>query len=226
MERIPEPELMDEATQALAYASADFSEPHDAFVARFRHRFPDFSGGSVLDLGCGPADVTIRFAHAYPATRIVGLDGAGAMLVLGERAVDAAGLRERVRFAQVRLPATSLPGSPYEAVISNSLLHHLASPRVLWDAAIAAAAPGACIFVMDLVRPPSQEAASELVALHSGDAPEVLRRDFLNSLLAAFRPDEVRAQLRAAGLAHLRVEIASDRHLIVFGRMPGKIAAD
>ncbi len=32
MDRIPEPELMDEVEQARAYAAADFSEPHQAFV--------------------------------------------------------------------------------------------------------------------------------------------------------------------------------------------------
>ena len=39
MERIPEPELMDDPEQARAYASADFSEPHQAFVERFTQRF-------------------------------------------------------------------------------------------------------------------------------------------------------------------------------------------
>ena len=52
---------------------------------------------------------------------------------------------------------------------------------------------------------------------HVGD-PEVLRQDFRNSLIAAYRPDEVRAQLAAAGLAHLAVEQVTDRHLLVTGR--------
>ena len=66
MERIPEPELMDEAEQARAYAEADFSGPHDMFVQLFREAFPDTApAGAVLDLGCGPADVTRRFASAF-----------------------------------------------------------------------------------------------------------------------------------------------------------------
>ena len=219
MERIPEPELMNEPAQALAYASADFSEPHDAFVARFRRCFPDFSGGALLDLGCGPADVTIRFAHAYPAARMVGVDGAAAMLALGRQAVAAAGLVGRIRLTEARLPTANLRGSRYDAVISNSLLHHLADPGVLWDTVRAAVAPEGVVFVMDLMRPPSREAAAQLAALHAADAPDVLRRDFFNSLLAAFRPDEVRSQLAAAGLPQIQVEVASDRHLIAYGRV-------
>ncbi|HEX6174620.1 MAG TPA: SAM-dependent methyltransferase, partial [Candidatus Binatia bacterium] len=62
MERIPEPELMDEDEQARAYALADFAEPHNHFVELFRECFPDEAiTGHVLDLGCGPADVTLRF---------------------------------------------------------------------------------------------------------------------------------------------------------------------
>jgi cyclopropane fatty-acyl-phospholipid synthase-like methyltransferase len=219
MDRVPEPELMDEPAQALAYACADFSAPHDAFVARFRRCFPDFGGSEVLDLGCGPADVTIRFARAYPHARLTGVDGAAAMLELGRQAVATAGLAARIRLTQMRLPAANLPGSRYDALISNSLLHHLADPVVLWDAVRAAAAAAAAVFVMDLLRPPSREAAVALVNLHAGDAPEVLRRDFFNSLLAAFRPEEVRLQLAAAGLSGMRVEIASDRHLIAYGRI-------
>ena len=50
------------------------------------------------------------------------------------------------------------------------------------------------------------------------DCAAVLRRDFRNSLAAAFTPEEVAEQLRGAGLAHLVVERVSDRHLTVSGR--------
>ena len=47
----------------------------------------------------------------------------------------------------------------------------------------------------------------------------MLKRDFHQSLLAAYTPDEVRAQLATAGLDQLKVEAVSDRHLIVWGRI-------
>ena len=42
MERVTEPELMDEVGQARAYSEADFSDPHQAVVAHFTDRFADF----------------------------------------------------------------------------------------------------------------------------------------------------------------------------------------
>ena len=215
--RIPEPELMDDAEQVRAYAEADFAEPHDAFVAHFRARFPNFQGGRVLDLGCGPADVTVRFLRAHPGCEVTALDGAAAMLAWARRRLEEEGLTDRVRLLEVRLPAP-VPGG-FDAVISNSLLHHLADPMVLWQTMRAASRPGACGFVMDLMRPSSLAVAQELVARHCRAAPQLLRRDFYNSLLAAYTPEEVAVQLKQAGLDDWRVEVVSDRHWLAWGHL-------
>lgn len=216
MQRTPEPELMDEPEQARAYAAADFSEPHEAFVDHFVARFPGFAAGRVADLGCGPADVTLRFARRLPQVSVLGIDGAEAMLALGREAVRRAGLGHRVELRLSRLQA-ALPGG-FDAVISNSLLHHLHEPMVLWRAVRALAAAGAPVMVMDLMRPSSPQEAQALVATYAADAPPVLKRDFLASLHAAFRVEEVKAQLAEAGLGHFAVEAASDRHLLAWGR--------
>ncbi len=216
--RIPEPQLMDDEAQAEAYATTDFSEPHQAFVTHFGQRFPEFAGGEVMDLGCGPADITVRFALAYPGARLTGVDGAAAMLACGHSLVRQRGLDDRVKLRQLLLPCDGFPERRYDAVICNSLLHHLDDPSAQWTTAAACAAPGAPIFVMDLFRPESRDRARALVEQHAEGAPEILRQDFYNSLLAAYREPEVRAQLAAAGLGHLAVELVSDRHLIVWGR--------
>lgn len=221
MQRIPEPELMDEAQQARAYAAADFEAPHNQFVELFRKRFPGLTlNGPVLDLGCGPGDISLRIARAFPACQVDGVDGAPAMLAEGERAVRAAGLEARVRLLLGYLPGASLPRERYTAVISNSLLHHLADPDVLWREVRTRAAARAPIFVMDLMRPPTPAAALALVEQHAAGEPEILRRDFHQSLLAAYEPQEVREQLHAAGLETLQVEVVSDRHLIIYGYAP------
>jgi trans-aconitate methyltransferase len=87
MERIPEDELMDMPLNAQAYAGADFSEPNSKFVAQFSDKFPAFNGKHIIDLGCGPADITIRLAALYPRARVVGLDGADAMLDIARKAI-------------------------------------------------------------------------------------------------------------------------------------------
>ncbi len=221
MDRIPEPELMDQPEQALAYASADFEQPHAYFIELLRERFPaELFAGRVLDLGCGPADISLRFARAYPDALIDGVDGAEAMLAHGHTALINAGLEHRVQLIHARLPDAHLDHAPYDAVISNSLLHHLHDPSVLWDCVKRWGRRGAPVFIMDLMRPPDPHAAQTLVAEHAAGEPEILRRDFHHSLLAAFRPDEVCTQLAIAGLETLDVEVVSDRHLTISGYLP------
>ena len=219
MKRIPEPELMDDPEQARAYANADFSEPHQSFVERFAQCFPRHRPRRVLDLGCGAADVTIRFARAHPGCELTGVDGAPAMLALARDAITRARLDHRVHLREVRLPDATLARHAFDTLISNSLLHHLADPRVLWRAVADCAAPGAAVFIMDLRRPDTREQADRLMQEYSGNEPEVLRRDFFNSLLAAYRPEEIAAQLARVNLSGLQVEAVGDRHVVVYGHL-------
>ncbi|MBA1329736.1 hypothetical protein QQ73_00455, partial [Candidatus Endoriftia persephone str. Guaymas] len=64
MKRIPEPvELMDEKAQAKAYAEADFREPNQLFLDRLLALMGDRAPNHALDLGCGPADITLHVAR-------------------------------------------------------------------------------------------------------------------------------------------------------------------
>ncbi|RJQ55703.1 MAG: class I SAM-dependent methyltransferase [Nitrospiraceae bacterium] len=217
MERIPEPDLMDDAEQAEAYAAADFAEPHEAFVRHFRMRFPGFSKGEVLDLGCGAADVIIRFAGAFPGVNITGVDGAQAMLDIGTSEVGKKGFAHRVRLLKCRVPDTALLQNKYDAVISNSLLHHLADPFIMWQTIRHCAKTYAPVFVMDLFRPDTVKSAEGLLDRYAADASPVLRKDFFNSLLAAYSVEEIRQQLVRSNLDYLNIEIVSDRHVLIWG---------
>jgi len=221
VERILEPELMSDAEQAAAYARADFEEAHSRFVALLGEKLVGLPrAGHALDLGCGSGDISLRFARLHKGWEVDGVDGSPAMLAWARRDAAEAELDTRARFVEAFLPASRLPRESYDLVFSNSLLHHLADPLVLWRSALQWGAPGAHVYVMDLLRPDSRERARELVDRHAAAEPEVLRRDFFNSFLAAYRLDEIREQLGHAGAAALRLEAVSDRHFIAWGRLP------
>jgi SAM-dependent methyltransferase len=213
---------MESAEQALAYAEADFSEANGLFIQLLKRLEPGpLPGAQALDLGCGPADIPIRFLRAYPQAQCDALDGSAAMLEHARSALDQLpGLAPRCRLLCQSLPCPDLRRAHYDLVLSNSLLHHLHDPQVLWRTVREAGKPGALVLVMDLMRPASAAWAEALVATYAADAPEVLRNDFRNSLFAAFEPQEVVAQLREAGLGALEVGVVSDRHLAISGRLP------
>jgi ubiquinone/menaquinone biosynthesis C-methylase UbiE len=210
---------MDDKEQAEAYANADFEDAHSRFVAIFNELFREpVLTGHILDLGCGPGDITFRFARAFPGARVHGVDGSEAMLQCGRDLLTGdTELQGRVELIHGFLPGAVLPRSAYDAVISNSLLHHLHDPGVLWKAVSELTDPGAPVFIMDLKRPGSVEKARSLVAEYSGNEPEVLKQDFYNSLLAAFTPAEIGEQLEECGLGHLTIREISDRHVVISG---------
>jgi SAM-dependent methyltransferase len=216
MQRIPEPELMSDEDQAIAYANADFEEPHNHFISLLKNSVVDVlpEEGVAMDLGCGAADISIRFAKVFQHYQIDALDGSAAMLAEGEKALSVSGFSDRVNLIQDYLKETTLVDKDYDLIFSNSLLHHLHEPMLLWSC-IKNAKGHPKVFIMDLMRPDSKEKVDCMVKEYAAGEPEVLQRDFYNSLKAAFTPDEVEQQLITAGLDGFKVSVVSDRHLTI-----------
>jgi 2-polyprenyl-3-methyl-5-hydroxy-6-metoxy-1,4-benzoquinol methylase len=286
MQRVCEPELMDDASQARAYAEADFSVSDAAFTNRILELLSErqrgeaaahgrradavgpaagsragsgaeaavgASAGSVagsaagsltsngdaavitsqdatpltlrmLDLGCGPGNISFRLARACPHATVLGLDGSEPMLAIAmERLRAEPALEGRLSFRSGRLPSAELEalGGGFDLLVSNSLLHHLADPQALWGALAGLAAPGAWLVLRDLRRPDSPAAVAELVERHAASASPQLQHDFEASLRAAFRLEEVGEQLRVGGLSALRLAERDDRYLDVWGALDG-----
>jgi len=222
MDRILEPEIMNDSDADAAYARADFSDSNQAFADRLAAEVERASASGrnralrIADLGCGPADVTIRIARKLHRAQVVGVDGAEEMLRLAKEAVRAAALSERITLHLGRVPGLDLPEHGFEAVVSKDMLHHIPDPHVLWTECLRLGRPGAVLLVMDLIRPSSPAEAREIVERVASREHPLLKEDFYHSLCAAFTPEEVRAQLAAAGLG-LGVERAGDRHWLVRG---------
>jgi len=231
MQRTPEPDLMDDEEQARQYAEADFSVSDQAFVASIlaNLRATAVQPARILDLGCGPGNISLPLAQALPGRPLLAIDGAEAMLRLARaRQRRQPETRARLRFQLARLPLTAeaLTGltpefrPPFALLVSNSLLHHLQDPAALWQGLRLWGCPGALVVIRDLRRPDSPAQLDALVEHHAREAPDLLRRDFRRSLAAAYRPEEVERQLHAAGLDGLRVSTVEDRYLQVCGLLP------
>ncbi len=216
LHRILEPELMEDPKQVQAYAQADFSEPNERFMQNLRTLIgKEDLISHALDLGCGPGDISCRFAMGYPSAHVDALDGSAVMLDYAESTTPN-DLKVRVRFIHGKLPTVSLPRSRYDLIISNSLLHHLPEPQALWQFLKRYAANGARVAIMDLFRPQSVRQAKDIVEMYAASEPEILQRDFYHSLLAALTLEEIEKQLHEAGL-NFDVARISDRHVFISG---------
>jgi len=218
VDRVLEPELMDNERQSIAYAKADFSASNQYFVDGLIRDFPGHLHRAV-DIGCGPGDVVIRLARAAPHIHITAIDGSAPMISLARAAVRQAGLDSRVTLANGYIPGVALEERSYDAVLSKDLLHHLPDPSALWKEIVRLGRPGAAVYVMDLVRPSTPADAQRIVDNVAANEDAVLREDFYNSLCAAFTLDEAGEQLLQASL-DLRVTRVSERHMLISGLRP------
>jgi 2-polyprenyl-3-methyl-5-hydroxy-6-metoxy-1,4-benzoquinol methylase len=218
MERVLEPEIMDDLQQVQAYAKADFQEENQAFVDNFLRLYDDLDGAHVLDLGCGPGEIAIRLARSHPTCRITGIDASPPMITWAEQAVKKSGLTHRIGFLCQRFQEVNL-SAPADAVISNSLVHHVPNPLRFWYGVKNLIKSGGPILVMDLLRPDSPEEAQALVDQYAAHEPERLRQDYFHSLLAAFTEDEVASHLAELNLSRLMVDVPDDRHWMVYGQV-------
>jgi SAM-dependent methyltransferase len=140
--------------------------------------------GSMAGLRA-PLSTLRRGPHGQ--AKVTGLDGADAVLeIAGKEILQHSSLANRVDIRKwlIGRQENPLGSEGVHAVVSNSLLHHMHDPLDLWRAIRACAAPGAAVLVMDLIRPRSRIEAENIVEKYAGKEPELLRNDFLNSLLA------------------------------------------
>ncbi len=222
MNRVLEPELMEDDEQVKAYAEANFEIPHSQFIQLLTDfvNNPEFDG-HALDLGCGPGDISSRFAETFPLCKLDAVDGSLPMLNYAKTIIDPK-LNDRLRFIHGLLPHVTLPQSNYEIIFSNSLLHHLPDPNTLWQSVIKYSKPETRVIIMDLIRPANEDEARQLVETYAKNEPDILKTDFYNSLLAAFSLKEITAQLVRAELNFNIVQI-SDRHVFITGVIPEKL---
>jgi ubiquinone/menaquinone biosynthesis C-methylase UbiE len=219
MKRQPEPEAMDIEEEAAAYAAADFSDVNEAFVERLVALAGPADRALALDLGTGPGDIPLRLWRRRAGWKVVAGDVSRAMLELARSAIDAAGAAGSVWPVEQDAKAAPFRSGAFDVIFSNSILHHITDTARLWDEVKRVSRPGALIFLRDLARPRSPRAASEIVRRYAGMESALLQEEYYRSLLSSYTPAEVEAQLAGAGLDGLRVEMVTDRHQDVFGRV-------
>lgn len=224
MVRRIEPELMTDPLHAETYAQADFSAAHQAVIEWITTRYGIFPKGSqVLDIGCGPGDITRRLLKEQPHIQITGIDGSEAMLQLARQLTEKAGLVDRASYTQglIQELPQKLTMERIDLAISTSVLHHLEDPLVLWRT-LSELQNGKAqikVVVTDLLRPEKESTAHAIVERYAGQEHPALKGDFYNSLCAAFTLEEVRDQLYRAGQSELIVEALDELHLVVSGNV-------
>jgi len=218
--RVLEPEVMDRPEEVREYDAMDHSATIVRFVADFLAAHGPGRGGEVLDVGTGPGRLPIALCRADRRVHILGVDLAGPMLDLARRNVAEAGLADRIRFARGDARALPFPDGRFEAVVSNTIVHHIADPSPALAEMVRLVAPGGTLMVRDLFRPADADEVDALVDRHAGSEAPAARLLFRDSLRAALTLGEVRDAVGRLGLTADEVAPTSDRHWTWTWRRP------
>jgi len=210
MQRRLEAEVMDTEAEAVDYDRMDHSEPNEAFVARLIELG---ACGRMLDIGTGPGHIPLLVCERIRDAEVLGVDLADAMLAIAERRRRASAHRERLRYERADACALPYADGAFDAVFSNTILHHIPDPRPFLREAWRVLRPGGAFLIRDLYRPSDEARLEELVRLHAGGSNAHQQAMFRDSLMAALTPAELRALLREIDLNDLELTVDTDRHM-------------
>lgn len=216
LSRVPEPEVMDDAGEVEAYASAA-AQTHleaidDTFVEHALRLLDGRGEGRALDIGTGPGQIVRKLARRLPAWRFTGVDRSPNMVAQAEKDARAEELTERVEFRVSDGNRLEFPGACFDFVMCNSVLHHLAEPQRVLAEVHRVARPGAAILIRDLRRP-LRLAFPLHVRWHGRRYSGLMYKLFCDSVRAAYTPAEIAAILAASPLAGARVFLHRKTHL-------------
>ncbi len=211
LQRVLEPEVMDTVEDANDYDTMDHSGVNRVFVLDLLKFAPRLQN-PVLDVGTGTAQIPIELCQQHATVEVMSVDAATAMIELANRNITNAGLTSRIRAELVNARGLPFPDQHFAAVISNSIIHHIPEPMIVFTEIVRVGQGSGVIFVRDLFRPNDEAMLTHLVQTYASDANAHQRMLFADSLRAALTVDEVRGFVTQLGYAAETVTATSDRH--------------
>ena len=231
MERVPEPELMEEKEQVISYDEADFSEGEFNLINQISHyllrkKISLSEKDLIVDLGCGPGNISEKLAIKWPNTEVVGIDGSKEMILRAEYNRKNSTNREKLKnlryicsdIKEIKLNNFSLK-KKISLLVSNSLIHHISNLEDFFNTIRDLSNNITVNFHKDLKRPLDEKSALELKEQCSTKYNEILTNDYYASLRASYSFKELRNFILENDLSSLDVFEDGDEYLIVYGNV-------
>ncbi len=222
LERRLEPEVMDTSEDAHDYDTMDHSTVNRVFVDDFL-AFARANGFDarladqrqpprLLDVGTGTALIPIELCSRRVACQIIAIDLAAEMLKLADLNIANAGFASSIQTQRVDAKQMPYATGSFDAVISNSIVHHIPEPNAVFAEMARVLQRGGLLFVRDLLRPKSRSEVDQFVTTYAGRENAHSQQLFRDSLHAALSLDEVREIAIAHGICATSIAQTSDRH--------------
>ena len=231
MERIPEPELMEKKEQVISYDEADFLEGELNLINQINHylfinNISLDKKDLIVDLGCGPGNISEKLAIKWPNTEVVGIDGSKEMILRAEYNKEISTNQKKLKnlryicsdIKDIKL-TNSLLKKKISLLVSNSLIHHITHLEDFFKTIRSLSSDFTVNFHKDLKRPLDEKSALELKAQCAIKYNEILTNDYYASLRASYTYKELKNFTLENKLSSLDVFEDGDKYLIVYGNV-------
>ena len=231
MERIPEPELMEEKEQVISYDEADFSEGEVNLINQINYYLlrKNISLGEkdlIVDLGCGPGNISEKLAVKWPNTEVVGIDGSKEMILRAEYNKNISSNQKILKnLSYICSNIKDIKSNNFlfkkriSLIVSNSLIHHITNLEDFFNTIRSLSSNSTVNFHKDLKRPLDEKSALELKAQCSTKYNEILTNDYYASLRASYTFKELKNFTLENDLSSLDVFEEGENYLIVYGNV-------
>ena len=218
LNRVLEPEVMDDRDEAVEYNDMDHGLVNRNFVIDLLAAGP--VGTDCLDLGTGTALIPIELCQRDDDVRVMAADASTVMLDLARYQLEINNLISRIQLHCGDVKNLVFESDFFDTVMSNSLVHHLPTHDTFLVEALRVLRPNGLLFVRDLCRPESQEDLDDLVSTYAAKESDSSRQMLRQSLHAALSLSEIRDLAVKSGLKAECVHMTSDRHWTLQARKP------
>ena len=217
-QRVPEPEVMDDSGEVVAYSSAAaqsyLNQIDDTFLARAVRLVNRRERGRALDIGTGPGQIVVKLARQLTRWKFVAVDRSSHMIAEAVANLAAAGpdLAGRVEFQIADANALPFPDATFDLIFCNSVLHHMFEPERLLAEMARVAKPRGAVLLRDLRRP-NRYVHRWHVRRHGRHYSGKMRELYEASVRAAYIAPELQRLVEASRLARVRVFNDASTHI-------------
>ena len=231
MDRESEPELMIKKSQVQAYCAADFSLGENNLI-KFISNYLKINNINlsrddlIVDLGCGPGNISERLSERWPDVNVLGIDGSQEMIKEAESRISKNKIKNR--FGNLNYLCSDIrkisshkifSRKRISLLVSNSLIHHINHIDNFFKFIINLSNKETINFHKDLIRPKNEKMALKLKDNCSQKYSDILANDYYASLKASYRKNEVQEKLLEFNLKSMNVIEESEEYLIVYGNV-------
>ncbi len=209
LQRVAEPEVMDDSAEVEAYSSAAaqsyLNAIDDTFVDHAMRLVAKRERGRALDVGTGPGQIVLKLARRLTRWKFIGVDRSPNMIAQGAASLaPAVELTGRVHFYVADGNQLPFRDGSFDLVVCNSVLHHIAEPQKLLAEIARLAKPGGAILLRDLRRP-SRLAYPFHVRRHGRHYQGLMYKLYCDSVRSAYTVEELQRLLDASQLKGARI---------------------